>query len=261
MIRRCAGLVVLAVAAVVHDQPAHDRDGAGAGAGAASAYAVSRWWPLADLRLSTRDVELRPTVEADLDVLSAILPADLEQNPASYRFAFSDEQSERAAVLHQEYWHALSSWRPEEWTLPFTARQGGEIVGQQWLEGSDFPRLRTVDSASWLVVERRGRGFGRQLRAAVLALAFGPLGAGHAVTSAWPDNAGSLGVSRSLGYRPNGVSALWRADADGGQRDHLEHYRLTRADWLAAGHAEGITVEGAEACLPYFGLVADEASN
>ena len=40
------------------------------------------------------------------------------------------------------------------------------------------------------------------MRRAVLALAFGPLGAEAAITSAWPDNGASLGVSQSLGYLP-----------------------------------------------------------
>jgi RimJ/RimL family protein N-acetyltransferase len=67
------------------------------------------------------------------------------------------------------------------------------------LEGQDFLVRRTVDSSSQLRTDARGRGWGKQMRRAVLALAFGPLGAELAVTSAWHHNRASLGVSRALG--------------------------------------------------------------
>ena len=78
------------------------------------------------------------------------------------------------------------------------------------------------------------------MRRAVLALAFDHLGAEAAITSAWHDNTASLGVSRSLGYRDNGVSSLARDDGV----DTLVHLRMTRADWQAAGGAPDVTVTG-----------------
>jgi hypothetical protein len=48
-----------------------------------------------------------------------------------------------------------------------------------------------------------------------LALAFGPLQAQAAITSAWHDNHASLGVSRALGYRPNGESLHARGHQTG----------------------------------------------
>jgi RimJ/RimL family protein N-acetyltransferase len=88
------------------------------------------------------------------------------------------------------------------------------------------------------------------MRRAVLALAFGPLEAQAAVTSAWHDNTASLGVSRSIGYQPNGESFLARD----GRADTLVHLRMTRERWLATGAGEDVTVEGFEPCRPYFGL-------
>ena len=99
---------------------------------------------------------------------------------------------------------AHGNWRPAAWRIDFAVRRRGELVGLQELEANDFTLLRTVDSASWLVPAHRAQGVGVAMRTAVLALAFGPLEAKAAITSAWPDNHGSLGVSRSLGYRPNG---------------------------------------------------------
>ncbi len=91
------------------------------------------------------------------------------------------------------------------------------------------------------------------MRAAVLALAFGPLRARAAITSAWHDNHASLGVSRALGYRPNGESL----HAHGDRVDVMVHMRLRREDWLASGRASHIQISGFEACRPLFGLTAD----
>jgi RimJ/RimL family protein N-acetyltransferase len=134
--------------------------------------------------------------------------------------------------------------------LQFTVRHAGERIGVQALEGDDFARRRTVDSFSWLVKDARGRGFGRQMRVAVLALAFGPLEAQAAITSAWHDNHASLGVSRALGYQPNGESL----DPRGDHADRMVHLRLLRADWKATGHGDGVAVDGFEPCRPLFGV-------
>jgi len=125
-------------------------------------------------------------------------------------------------------------------------------VGVQELEGNDFLSLRTVDTSSFLISAARGQGYGKQMRGAVLALAFGPLQAQAAITSAWHDNHASLGVSRALGYRSNGESL----HARGTGVDVMRHMRLLRADWLASGTGEQVLISGFEACRPLFGLPA-----
>lgn len=211
-----------------------------------------RYWPLAGLRLTTERLTLRPWTEADLELVSDTLPADLALDPAAPRFDLGDEQRVRGVMTHQDYWRQMGSWTPQEWRLTFLVHTDGQFVGCQGLEGSDFPHLRTVDSSSFLVPGARGRGLGKDMRRAVLALAFGPLGALAAITSAWHHNRASLGVSRALGYQPNGES-LHRRDDDEGV-DTMVHLRLLRADWLASGLADGVAVTGVEACLPFFGL-------
>ena len=208
------------------------------------------YWPLFGLCLATRDLRLRPMTEADLVPLADLLPGDVELDPAATRFPMGEERVSRGIVLHQGYWRGYGTWRADAWRLTFTVRAGERIVGVQELEGNDFPVLRTVDSASWLIGEARGRGYGQQMRAAVLALAFGPLGAEVAITSAWHDNHASLGVSRALGYRPNGESRLARGD----RPDVLLHLRMPRADWLASGLADGVRITGFEPCRALFGL-------
>jgi RimJ/RimL family protein N-acetyltransferase len=164
------------------------------------------YWPLPGLRLRTPDLLLRPTTEADLPAVAATLSADIATNPQLPRFPGLGERTSRAVSAHQSYWQSLGNWSVNNWRLDFVVVVGERIIGVQSLEGEDFLVLRTVDSASHLARDTRGHGWGKQARRAVLALAFGPLGAEYAITSAWYHNAASLGVSRSLGYKPNGES-------------------------------------------------------
>ena len=208
-----------------------------------------RYWPLFDLRLSTPDLTLRPMTEADQAAIADLLPGDVEQDPAATTFPIADERLRRGIVSHQAYWHYYGTWRPGAWRLNFVVAAGEQVLGVQELEGNDFPTLRTVDTSSFLIESARGQGLGKQMRAAVLALAFGPLEAQAAITEAWHDNHASLGVSRALGYRPNGESL----HARGPGADVMVHLRLTRSDWLARGRSE-VLISGFEPCRLLFGL-------
>ena len=213
-----------------------------------------RYWPLFDLRLSTPDLTLRPMTEADLAALADLLPADVEMDPAQYAYASEDPRLSRGIQAHQAYWRAYGTWCPRAWRLGFVVRSpAGEILGFQELEGNDFLSVRTVDSSSFLIPAARGRGYGKRMRTAVLALAFGPLEAEAAITSAWHDNHASLGVSRALGYRPNGESL----HSHPGRVDVMKHMRLLRADWLASGLGADVEIAGFGLCRPLFGLPPD----
>ena len=209
-------------------------------------------WPLVGLRLRTRDLVLRPTVEADLSSVVATLSADVGTNPHLPQFPGLDASCSRAVAAYQSYWQAVGNWSIGAWRLDLVVVAHDRIVGVQSLEGEDFLALRTVDSASHLIEGVRGRGWGKQARQAVLALAFGPLGAGYAVTSAWESNGASLGVSRALGYRPNGES-LHRSESGQGVST-MVHLRMSRADWEATGYRSSVAISGFEPCRPYFGL-------
>jgi len=206
-------------------------------------------WPLLDLRLVTGDLVLAPLTEDDLPEVADRLPVDVELDPAATTYAI-DGSALRGVVVHQGYWHSHGTWSTTAWRLNFAVRHGGDLLGLQELEGNDFPTLRTVDTSSWLVPDARGNGIGKRMRRAVLALAFGPLQARAAITSAWHDNVGSLGASRSIGYRPNGESLLARGDGV----DTLVHLRMTREQWAATGAAGEVRIEGFEPCRPFFGL-------
>ncbi|MGH9119055.1 MAG: GNAT family N-acetyltransferase [Acidimicrobiales bacterium] len=208
-------------------------------------------WPLFGLELTTPRVLLRAATESDIVTLAAQLPPDLEVDPSRPHHPALPTDQQRAAGELQQYWRNLGTWTATSWEVPFVVAVDGRLVGTQTLEGEDFPRRRVVETASWLLRDVRGRGIGRDMRAAVLHLAFEGLGAQAAVTSAWADNARSLGVSRSLGYIDNGYDIHVHGD----HADRMVRLIMTRPRWLdqGAGRPE-VEILGLEACLPLFGL-------
>ncbi len=208
---------------------------------------VSPYWPLDGLRLTVGEMVLRPVTEADLDGLGDLLPLDLELNPATPRPFRATDQVARGIAIRQEHWLRLGRWTPDSWTLDFLVHHQDRVIGVQELEAADFQALRTVDSASFLVPSARGRGLGKSMRTAVLALAFEGLGAEIALTEAWSDNEASLGVSRSLGYLPNG-SVRHKRD---GVATEMPRLRMNLADWRATARPR-VEIAGLDPCLSWF---------
>jgi RimJ/RimL family protein N-acetyltransferase len=208
---------------------------------------VTSYWPLVGLRLRVGGLELSPARAEDLDVLGDLLPDDLEMNPHTPRPFDVPERRARGVALRQEIWKSLATWSPDNWTLDLVVRRGTAVIGMQELEARDFAVLRTVETASWLGPGHRAQGFGKLARTAVLALAFEGLGARVALTEAWSDNAASLGVTRALGYRPNGSVPQRRE----GQAWEMPRFRMDLAQWRAVSRPE-VAIEGLEPCLPWF---------
>jgi RimJ/RimL family protein N-acetyltransferase len=207
-------------------------------------------WPLFDLRLTFNDTMLRPVRETDLNELARILPDDFEHDPSSSLLLGLDLASNRRRLLFQNYWRNWGTWSVESWTLDFCVIYQGQVVGIQALEAEHFVELRTVDSGSWLAPDYRGVGLGTSMRIAILGFAFDHLGAQAAITSARFENAASLGVSRRIGYRDNGVSTS-RSPSGPCQ---LHHMRLTRAQWQESSLGDSVLVTGLSGCALYFGL-------
>src|SRR5207253_465320 len=65
---------------------------------------------------------------------------------------------------------------------------------------------RTCPRRAWLAPGHRGRGIGKETRAAVLHLAFAGLEAREAESDVFTDNNASNRVSQALGYEPNGTT-------------------------------------------------------
>ena len=202
-------------------------------------------WPLAGLVLRTRRLELRLPSESELRSLVARTPEDLETDPAWP--APPDAGHPAGTAVLQWYWRGLGQWRPEHWRLPLAVFLDGEGVGFQELEAERFATLATVESSSWLVRAARGVGVGKEMRAAVLHLAFEHLAAAVATSSACESNAASLGVSRSRGYVDNG----WFTDDHHGRVGRQRRVVLERADWQ--GGMWPTEVSGLGACRSWFG--------
>lgn len=206
-------------------------------------------WPLFDLRIVTPRLELRPLTPDDAFPLMA-RAAEGVHDPATMPFDHPWTDAEPLAMQRngvQFIWRCWSSWSPEAWQLPFGIHLDGELIGNQELAATEFAVRRTVTTGSWLGLAHQGQGLGTEMRAAALAFAFGGLGARRAETAAWPDNAASLGVTRALGYRPNGT----RIGVRRGERAEQLLFALERDDFSAP---DDVRIEGlTPACLELLG--------
>lgn len=205
-------------------------------------------WPFDELTISRSEFILRPVRDADIAHFVAIFPADFELDPTYPSLQGIAPAADRERRLVQSIWRHRGCWSIDDWALDFGIWQGDAPIGIQTLEGMRFPQKRTVDTASWIAKPFRGKGFGIQARELVLAFAFEQLGAETAITSAVVTNHASLGVSRHLGYRNNGV----RPHGTGTEVVDLQHLVMSRTDWTMQ-RRNTITVSGFEEVSPFFG--------
>jgi RimJ/RimL family protein N-acetyltransferase len=141
-----------------------------------------------------------------------------------------------------------ASWRVDDWALPLGVWESGQAAGIQELMARDFSAMRTVGTGSWLGRAFQGRGVGRLMRQAVLALAFDHLGAEVAESEALLDNAASLAVSRGVGYSDDGIGR----HAPRGVPRNTQRFRMTLEGWRAWPRPE-VSVEGLDRCVELFG--------
>jgi RimJ/RimL family protein N-acetyltransferase len=209
-------------------------------------------WPLFELRVRTPRLELR-YVDDHLGAQLADLAALGVHDPALMPFAFewTDAPADRLRPnTMQYYWRCRAETTPNGWDLQMAAIVDGEVVGVTGLAASNFPTLRTFETGSWLGRAHQGCGIGKELRQAALHLGFVGLGAHEATTSAFSDNAASLGVTRSLGYEPNGTAPKVRR----GQAATSMRFRMTADDWQARLRRDDISIDGLEPVLGFLGL-------
>jgi len=208
-------------------------------------------WPLLDLRLSTGALVLRIPGEAELPAFSAVVTEGIHP-PGAMPFGIpwtAAPSPQRERDSYRWWMSARAGISPESWTLTFGVWIGGEPAGFQDLIGRDFVKLRMVRTGSWLGSRFQGRGNGKLMRQAVLALAFDHLGAEVAESEAFVDNPASNKVSLGVGYRPNGFGRL----APQGTPRETQRFRMTLDDWRARPRPD-VAVEGLDACLDLLGL-------
>jgi len=214
----------------------------------------SQWWPLSGLRVRLEGLELRVPTEDDLEVLGALAAGGVHA-PDEMPFAvpWTDAPAlERARGTLLWNWRTRGEWTPQNWTLILAVVSDGVVVGQQDIGAHDFRVLREVKTGSWLGRDHHGQGIGTRMRAAALWLVFAGLGAEYALSSAFVDNPASIGVSRKLGYRDDGIARHVRRGVPAVTR----RFRLDRQAWQDSDPVPAV-IEGLKPCLPLFGLEAE----
>lgn len=215
-----------------------------------------RWeehWPLFGLSVRTPRVELRVVNEesayALLDVASSgIHPPEF----MPFTFPWTDEpDGVRQQNSLRHYWRTRAELSPAKWMIEMAVHANGELVGSQALLGEEFPKKRVASSGSWLAQEHQGKGLGKEMRAAIVHLAFAGLGAVRCESAAFEDNAASRAVSLGLGYEENGDGIALRR----GEPARLIRYKLERAVWEQR-RRDDIVIDGLDAALPMLGLSA-----
>ena len=207
-------------------------------------------WPLYALAVRTPRLELRLPREPEIAELASVAAAGVH-DPAARPFLVpwtEAEPAERARAVLREHWRGLADWSAGSWRLGLGVFVDGRPVGLATLRAREFAVVREVGTESWLGRAHQRQGYGTEARAGLLTLAFDLLGAEAAVSEAFGDNHASLGVSRKLGYEPDGVS--W--DARDGERLVSDRLRLTRRKWGSAP-VPAVTVTGFPACRDLFG--------
>jgi RimJ/RimL family protein N-acetyltransferase len=208
------------------------------------------YWPLFDVAIRTPRLEVRYPDDSLLIELATVAAQgvhDPDEMPflAPWTRAKSPEL-ERSAFKH--WWGHRASWTPENWHFVGAVVVDGSAVGVQDLFARSFAVTKSVTTGSWLGRAHQGQGIGKEMRAAVLHLAFVTLGAQVAYSGAFEDNVASSEVSRSFGYVENGDEIVNREDKSA----RVVRLKLARDRWERS-RRDDIEIVGLEGCLDWFG--------
>ena len=211
-------------------------------------------WTLFALHLRSERLVLRLPTDDDLVGLLAVASAGIHppgEMPFGVAWSTVPSPGFEQGFL-QYHWAKRAAWTPDDWWLNLMVELDGAPIGSQTIHAERFASTRSVDTGSWLGREFQGRGFGKEMRAAVLGFAFDGLGARRAETEAFLDNPASNGVSRSLGYTENGLGSL----APEGITRPTQLFRMTLEDWRSRPRSP-IAIEGLDVCREMFGVPTD----
>ncbi|GAA2804516.1 GNAT family N-acetyltransferase [Kribbella solani] len=211
-------------------------------------------YPLFKVRVSTPVLSLHAATDELLDRLSGVVRAGkmhAEPSPYDDPISFYEPDPDlRVAKWLRSMWRGRGTVEAEKWRLYFVVMVDGEPIGMQDVWGVEFATFGTVTSFSWLSSDHRGRGYGQEMRTAMLHLAFEGLGAKEATSDAFVDNQGSNAISRNLGYEPNGADWATRQ----GEPVLLNRWRLTRSTW-EKHRRDDIQLHNIEACHAFLPLI------
>jgi RimJ/RimL family protein N-acetyltransferase/predicted GNAT family acetyltransferase len=188
---------------------------------------------LTRLRIRTPRLELRLATVAELRGLYRVAAAGVHDPavmPMTVPWTDSLDEDGFLAYHHDE----LAGSTREDWRLNLIVFLDRRPIGSQGI-GSSAPRR--VATGSWLGQAYHGRGYGAEMRSAVLSFAFDVLGVEAAASSAWVENPASLRISQKLGYHRVGSHVV---SPRGEPLEHVD-LELRREDFrpLVAADIEG----------------------
>jgi RimJ/RimL family protein N-acetyltransferase len=209
-------------------------------------------YPPLNLEVRTPRLTLAGATDDLLERLIPVVRAGVvapDASPFDDPMSLYEDSPEREWRWLRGVWAGRAKAGRPWWRLYFVVMVDGEPAGMQDLIGADFTRFGSVATFSWLDPLLRARGLGKEMRSAVLHLAFAGMGAREATSEAFTDNDASNGVSRTLGYEQNGTDWASRR----GQVAPLDRWRLTRERWSRTAR-DDIELIGVPECLPVLGL-------
>lgn len=213
---------------------------------------MTHTYPLLNVEVRSPKLTL---AAADDDLLERLVPVIREGVVSPGQMPFDDPMSlyednpQREWNWLRRIWAGRARVDPQQWRFYFVVMVDSNPIGMQDLIGVNFATFGTVSTFSWLEPSFRQRGLGTEMRSAILHLAFAGLDAREASSEAFADNDASNGVSRTLGYEPNGTTWATRR----GNPALLKAWKLTRKRWEQS-RRDDIQLTGVEACLPVLGL-------
>jgi RimJ/RimL family protein N-acetyltransferase len=207
------------------------------------------FWPLFGLVVRTPRLELRLPREEEFPGLVELVDAGIhEPGTMPFFMPWTDvEPRRRAQETAKWMWRHRANWSADNWSLTCGAFVDGKPVGVQDLGAQHFCAVRSVDTGSWLGRAHQGQGLGREMREAVLHLAFAGLGAEEALSGAFEDNVASLATSRAVGHEENGEARGQRRDGSA----RTLRFRMGREAWERRRRSD-IRILGLEECLHMF---------
>ena len=209
-------------------------------------------WPLFDLEVRTPRLTLR-YIDDELGVALVDLVHGGMHDPDFMPFAMPWTDVEPEVLgrnSFQYWWRCRADTTVDSWDINLAVIENGQVVGATGLGAKAFPVRRWFETGSWLGRRHQGRGLGAELRIATLHLGFLGFDGEVAGTGAFADNGPSLGVTRKLGYEPNGIDRLVRR----GEPGELHRYRMSRRHFLEHVRRDDITISGDDRVRELLGI-------
>ena len=193
----------------------------------------TRFWPLFDLVVRTPRLELRLPREEEFAALIELVDGGIHEPGDDALLRSVDRR--RAGAARPGGCPVVVAAPGQLVTGQLDLHRCGVFVdgppvGVQDLGAEHFRAVRSVETGSWLGRAHQGQGLGREMREAILHLAFAGLGAEEALSGAFEDNAASMATSRSVGYEENGEARGQRRDGSG----RTIRFRMDRDAWEGA---------------------------